>query len=312
MFRSIVVPLDGSAYVEQSLPLALGLARKGGATLHLVRVHGLYALEDPKYGWLPYDPVLDKQYAEQELAYLDEVAQRVSQNCPLAMTSTVMNGVVADGILTHAHSNTADLIVMTTHGRGSLSRAFLGSVADELVRRVATPVLVVRPREIHAGNLDVAEVRQVLVAVDPSPLSEQILQPVLALGRATGAAITLLHVLGSSWHHGAGPPSALGAGLTHEEQHAEEALAYLQGLAAKLATHGLEVRPQLVRGHHAASSIIEESAKGYDVVALTTHGRGGVQRLLLGSVADKVVRGASIPVLVHCPVCEASPGGPGQ
>jgi nucleotide-binding universal stress UspA family protein len=308
MFRSIVVPLDGSPFAEQSLPLALGLARTGGATLHLVRVHGLYALQDPRYGWLPYDPVLDKQCMEQELAYLDEVAQRVAQTCPLATTSTVMNGVVADGILTHAHATTADLIVMTTHGRGPVSRAFLGSVADELVRRVSTPVLVVRPQEIHAGNLGVAEVRQVLIAVDQSPLSEQVLQPALTLGRATGATITLMHVLDASGHAVGGPPSALASALTHEEHHAEAALTYLQGLAAKLATHGLEVRPRLVRGHHVATAIIDESAKGYDLVALTTHGRSGVQRLLLGSVADKVVRGATIPVLVHCPICSDSPG----
>jgi nucleotide-binding universal stress UspA family protein len=295
MFRSIVVPLDGSRFAEQSLPLALGLAHKAGTTLHLVQVHGLYALRDPAYGWLPYDPALDAKLKEEELAYLDALAMRVAAFCPLATTSTVMSGLVTDGILAHAKANTADLIVMTTHGRGPLSRAFLGSVADELVRRISTPVLVVRPKEVDAAAdiLDAAHVRQVLIAVDRSALSEQIVEPALLLGRTTGATITLMHALESPRH--------AVAAAAHEDRAAEEAHAYLETLAQRLRAHSLEVQVRIVRGQHAATAILNESANGYDLVALTTHGHGGIKRLLLGSVADKVVRGAHIPVLVYCP-----------
>jgi nucleotide-binding universal stress UspA family protein len=307
MFRSIVVPLDGSSFAEQALPLAQGLARKTGGTLHLVRVHGLYAFSDPRYSWLPYDPALDAQCKEQELAYLEEIARRAAEEAPLATTSTVMSGMVADGILSHAQSKAADLVVMTTHGRGPVSRAFLGSVADELMRRVSTPVLVVRPQQLEPDKLAQAELRQVLVPVDLSPLAEQILEPVLRLARLTGAAITLLNALEPPHYHGpdAGPV-ALGAALAHEQRHAEEAGAYLERLADRLRGQGLVVRTRLVRGQHAATAIVEESGAGYDLVALSTRGRGGVKRMLLGSVADKVVRGASIPILVYCPPHEAA------
>ena len=307
MLRSIVVPLDGSPFGEQALPLAVSIARKTGATLHLVRVHGLYALNDPHYSWLPYDPALDAECKEQELAYLDAVAQRIAKAGPLSTTCTVMSGMVVDGILAHAQDKAADLVVMTTHGRGPLSRAFLGNVADQLVRRVPAPVLVIRPQETASGDWTKAEPRKVLVPLDLSPLSEQILKHALALSRITSATLTLLHALEPPHYHAPDPGLvAIGTALEHDQRHAEEAERYLQRLAEHLRSQGATVQTRLVRGRHAAPAI-EEAAAGHDLVALTTHGRGGVKRLLLGSVADKVVRGAAIPVLVYCPSLGQAP-----
>ena len=120
----------------------------------------------------------------------------------------------------------------------------------------------------------------------------------------TGAAITLLHALETRRYHAPEPgPLPIGVALAHEERHAAEAQKYLEALAKRHSSPGLAVRTRLVRGRHTALAIIEEAASGHDLVALTTHGRGGIKRLLLGSVADKVVRGAPIPVLVYCPAC---------
>jgi nucleotide-binding universal stress UspA family protein len=211
-----------------------------------------------------------------------------------------MNGMTADGILAHARDHSADLIIMTSHGRGPVSRAFLGSVADEVVRRVSIPVIVVRPREATAPGIGDAVVRQLLVAMDLSPLSEQIIGPVLAVAKCTGATVTLLHV---AMHAPSMSRSANSTSPSHEQQIS----AYLDGLAKRFRTDGGNVAMRIIHDHHAASAILAEASKGFDLVALTTRGHGGVKRLLLGSVADKVVRGASIPVLVFCPTDRPPP-----
>ena len=82
MFHTLLVPLDGSAFAEQALPLALSIARRLNATLDLVRVHTLYALENPACGWSPFDPAEEAEQRKREQSYLDEVARRVRGNPP--------------------------------------------------------------------------------------------------------------------------------------------------------------------------------------------------------------------------------------
>src|SRR5579872_1121247 len=138
MFLSLLVPLDRSAFAEQALPLALSLARRAGAALDLVEVHALYALASRTSGWLPFDPGEDAACKQKEQLYLEATAQWVRSMSPVPVTtgllagSTVLPSTVADSILERARTGKADLIVMTTHGRGPLGRLGLGSVADEL------------------------------------------------------------------------------------------------------------------------------------------------------------------------------------
>jgi nucleotide-binding universal stress UspA family protein len=302
VFRSILVPLDGSAFAEQSLPLALAVARGAGATLHFVQVHAHYELQEPVCGWLPYDPVEDAQLKQAEQSYLDALALRLRERSLVPVTTAVVAGLAADGILSHGRACTADLIVMSTHGRGPLSRAFLGSVADQLVRQATIPVLLVRPQEPFPQPSAESVIRRILVALDGSQLSEQILGPAVELGRSMGAAITLLHALPPLRYPADRPPSgSQGSPSAREANQAKEACAYLEGLAERLREQSLDVQVRVVHGAHAATVILGEAAGGFDLVALTTHGRGGFKRLFLGSVADKVIRGAPVPVLVYRP-----------
>jgi nucleotide-binding universal stress UspA family protein len=140
MNRPLLVPLDGSAFAEQALPLALGLARRAAASLDLVLVHALYAFRDPACSWGPYDPASGAALKRQEQAYLDFVARRLGELAPVPVTSAVADGLVADAILGRAEARGAGLLVMTTHGRGALSRAFFGVVCG-----AAAPVLLCRP-----------------------------------------------------------------------------------------------------------------------------------------------------------------------
>jgi nucleotide-binding universal stress UspA family protein len=303
MYHTILVPLDGSAFAEQALPFAANIARRSSATLELVQVHGLYALKDSACSWLPYDPAEDAALKEQERAYLDAIAKRLETPSVVKVQSAVVTGMAVDGILERAHAKGAVLIVMTTHGRGPLSRAFLGSVADELIRRTPIPVLLIRPQE---GALDLARepvVRRILIPVDCSAASEQILGPAVELGRLTGASFTLLHVVQPVRT----PASIPSAHVMNEqarslpERRFEGARAYLESLADSLRTQSLTVQTRIVAGWPAAEIIREAQSQAYDLIALATHGRGGAKRLLLGSVADKAIRGCSIPTLVYRP-----------
>jgi nucleotide-binding universal stress UspA family protein len=180
---------------------------------------------------------------------------------------------------------------MTTHGRGPVSRFFLGSVADELLRRSPVPLLLTRSHERAPALIPEPVLRNVLIPLDGSALAEQVLGPALDLARLMASRCTLLRVVE------AGPPPH---GRT--EQAVAEAGAYLEHLAGWVREPALPVEARVVVAPHAAAAIIQEAqAQGSDLIALATHGRGGVRRMLLGSVADKVIRATTTPVLVYRP-----------
>jgi nucleotide-binding universal stress UspA family protein len=286
MFRSILVPLDGSAFGEHALPLPLSIARRAGCGVQLVHVH---APEDPP------------EAVTAQTAYVEGVAGKLAA-AGVAAVPALMVGETVSELREYAWSSAVDLVVMTTHGRGPLSRFWLGSVADALVRELATSLLLVRPSE---GPVDLtAEVRlgHLLMPLDGSAHAEAILGPALQLGEAMKSAYTLLQVVS--------PMPVLGYDVFgYDPAGANDALVdqmrvrevgYLDGVAARLRGRGLHVRPVVAVSLSAAGAILAEAGTGgHDVIALETHGRHGTARVLLGSVADKVVRGAVVPVLVH-------------
>jgi nucleotide-binding universal stress UspA family protein len=283
MFRTILVPLDGSSFAEQALPWALSIARRARASIDLVRGHVLYALLEPACNWVPYDPAMDAERRDEERCYLDSTAKRLAAVAPVATSTAVVLGLEADGILDYLGAGNADLVVMTTHGRGPLGRFIFGSMADRVVRRSTTPVLLIHPREPAPGLLPEPVVHRVLIPLDGSALAEQVLGPAIDLVQVLETPCELLRVI---------EPAA-----AEEEQEAE---AYLRSLADRIRKRGLKVATRVVAGRNAAGGILAE-ARGDDVIALATHGRGGIGRILLGSVADRVIRTAACPVLVYRP-----------
>jgi nucleotide-binding universal stress UspA family protein len=281
-----MVPLDGSPFAEQALPYAMAVARRAGAALDLMRVHVVYAMQPPSNSRLPYSPEVEREDRALESAYLNEVAGRVREKSGFRLTTGLADGLTADGILARAREVSAALVVMTTHGAGPLSRAFLGSTADELVRRSPIPLLLVRPRvSPDLGREPI--IKKILVPVDGSSRAEQILRPAMALGRLTGATLTLLYVEAPS----GGPDRGI-----------VEARPYLENLADHLRGQSCEVRVRVVADAHIARAILSVAREGdYDLIALATHCRVGLKRLLLGSVADKVLRTARCPLLVLNP-----------
>jgi len=302
MFRSVLVPLDGSRFGEQALPLALTVARRAGARLELVHKHVPPAPLHPD-GMLAREHALDTTSRAQEQAYLDGVAGRLARAGNITVTSALVEGPTVEALDEHAVGTGADLVVMTTHGRGPLSRFWLGSVADALLRRLPMPVLLVRPGEEEEPDRTAAPaLRHVLVPLDGSPHAEEILKPALALGALTGADYTLLRVVEPVPVVGVDLPgyAAAGTDLASLDKLQGDARVYLNGVAARLRGQGLHVQTRVAVNAQAAGAILDEAGRrGQDLIALETHGRGGLARLLLGSVADKVLRGATTPVLVH-------------
>lgn len=297
MYRSIVVPLDGSTFGEHALPIALGVARRAAAQLHLVHVH--VAGEPAGAPVAMRHDARDAERRIDELAYLDQLARRLRAIWGGPITSTLLEPPVVETLCDYATSIGADLIVMSTHARGTLMRLWLGCVADKLVRHAPMPVLLVRPPERPLDLMSEPTIKQILVTLDGSTLSEQILARALELGALTEAEYTLLQVVE--------PPPIESVGLEElgAEQLQERALRYLEGVAGHLRAEGLRVRADAVVGDSPAAAILEYArAHPADLIAMETHGRGGLGRVLLGSVADHVVRSVAAPVLLHCPHVE--------
>ncbi|MBI1916049.1 MAG: universal stress protein [Planctomycetes bacterium] len=306
----ILANAAGSPFGEHALPLALALARKAGATLHLVHVHSpLTAMYLEGAGFL--DESLDAHLLQQEQDYLDTVVRRLTDLAPVVVTSELLEGGITHTLAEHAVQTRADLVVMTTHGRGALGRFWLGSVADELVRRLPMPLLLIRP---HQGAPDFSTdplPRHLLLPLDGAALGEQMIDTALAYARLTGAEVTLLRVVkpvlpGTYSIEGYTVDEMVRSVVDRIEQlqrhvgHAAEE--YLGRVAIRFHEKGIPVQTKVVVEQQPAVAILRAAEAGAGMIALETHGRKGLARLLLGSVADKVIRGTSVPVLVHRPL----------
>jgi nucleotide-binding universal stress UspA family protein len=299
----VLIPLDGSRFSEQALPYAVGLAQKAHAVVHLVKVHSV-ASPAPPYPEtsMYFSPELENELRQGEVDYLEKIATTTSaQGVPVRWS--LLDGPVVSALEVYVREAGIELIVMTTHGRGGLSRAWLGSVADSLVRSINVPVLLLRPRSDDAAEAIPFGLRHILIPVDGSELSEQVIEHARWLGRLTAARYTLMQVVA--------PPFAVPAtdvipvapiAQPDVESLRAQAMAYLEVVANRLRADGLNVDTVVVVQTQSAPGILEEALTcGADLIALATHGRGGWQRVALGSVADKVLRGTTVPLLMLRP-----------
>ncbi|MGE0441855.1 MAG: universal stress protein [Gemmatimonadales bacterium] len=300
---SVVVSLDGSRFAETAVPVAARLARSSGGRLRLVMAH------EPTMAMVPAADIPittgpdDMGVRAEQQTYLAGLAHDLGRVGAGPVEFTLVDGLAGPTLVDELERARPDLLVMATHGRGPLSRFWLGSVADHLLRHASTPILLMRP---HDGDkLPVTEVplATCLIPLDRSPEAEAILGPATDLARITQAHVTLMTViepvLGVS---GAVPPYPVAVPQEALESLRVESQKYLDEVADRLRAEGLRVATRVVVGMGVATTILEQADQGkFDFVAMSTHGAGGFRRLLLGSVADKVVRGSGKPVLVFRP-----------
>jgi nucleotide-binding universal stress UspA family protein len=307
MYHRILVPLDGTFFSEYALPFAIRLAERSGANLELCHVH-VHQERNPDLAALTpyqYQHCVDAEYeydaevAELEAGALEIVAARVRAGTSAVVTTRSLSGRV-DGALRHeAESAVADLVVMATHARSGFARVRLGSVADRLVHSLKIPVLLLQPADEMAAPLSFEGFRRALIPLDGSPFSEQVLERSVPLLKASGAQPTLLHVV-SPMLGPARRTTTTPDGRTIQRR--EDAVAYLEVQARMLMDHGLEPEIHAVVDRSAATAVLNAAAADeVDVLMMATHGRGGVSRLLVGSVADQVLRQCRKPIMLYRP-----------
>ncbi len=295
-YRNILVPLDGSRFAETAIPFATRLAKRTQARIHLIMVHepvpALVGMGDT-----PPLVQLEEQSRDQERSYLATLSGDLLHDGYPMVEFRDLEGAAGPILCEEADRIDADLVAMATHGRGAMGRLWLGSVADYLIRHLTMPVLLVHPDRRDSEREPA--LHSILVALDLSSESDAILEPVVKLAQLTEGHVTLVHVVEPILG-----PMAMGlpyAAPIPPEVFAEQRLTAqkkLDRVASDLRNRGLSVCARIVDVSSAAGGLLETLEQDrYDLLAMTTHGRGGVRRLLLGSVADKVIRGASKPVL---------------
>lgn len=302
MLTLLVVPLDGSPFGELALPVAAHLAARHGAALHLVNVVPRLVRPVPLGGAPAYDSDFDDQRRAETSRYLEQVAERLRADGMAVTTAPLDGDDPATAIAAEAAARGASMLVMTTHGRGGVSRLWLGSVATSLLRASPLPLFVVRAVEDGAPPPPPA-VRHLLVSLDGSVEAEAALAPALALGAPFGARFTLLRVVRTAetmlpYDQTFWTPAEQGF-IDAERGEAE---AYLQRIVERLRADGATVEGLVAVEPDPARCIIATAeAQGCDVVAMSTHARGAAARLFVGSVTDKVLRGGGLPLLVVRP-----------
>jgi nucleotide-binding universal stress UspA family protein len=298
MSEPILVPLDTTTAAEQVLPEVTALAtalRRSVVLLAVVpdgaALHPVLEAHDAEVAALIERR---ERYARE---YLDGVRSRL-EALGLDVECLVAVGNVADQIGAAAADQDASMIAMATHGRVGMQRWFLGSVADRVVHTVTEPVLLVRPPE--EGATPAASVERVLVPLDGSELAEEALPRAREIASACVAPITLLRAVPMDWILSSdtlGIESEVSPQLLEVIE--QDAKGYLDKAAEDLRAAGFEVETVFAPYSHPAEDIarLAEQAAG-TLVVMTTHGRSGLGRTILGSVADRVIRSSGAPVLL--------------
>lgn len=286
--RTIVVATDFSPDAEAAVAWARELALEHGARLVLVHAVVVTTPVAPEYV-----PLAEEVYAEAR-AKAGEKLEAVAgllRGAGLVVETELVSEPIAGGVLAAAKAHGADLLVAGTRGLTAWKRVVFGSVAARLVREATCPVLTT-----HAD--DPGRHRPVRTVLVPTDFSEDATRAADAAARVLGEApdrrLVLLHVYRYPVVFGIAPQPVLATGMEGVVESAREEMARL---AERLGARGLRVETRIAEGHP-ATRILEHAAEvGADVIAMGTHGRSGLDRLLLGSTAERVVSAAPCPVL---------------
>jgi nucleotide-binding universal stress UspA family protein len=292
--HKIIVPLDGSELSERAIGLGGAFARASAGRLELVHV-----LEEPiAFDLLPSLVIPDRSAAER---YLQRVAERLSSD--LEVTSYVIRGQPVSELLKLTHDDPEAVLVMSTHGRGGLGRLMLGSVADKVLRAASVPVALVRGNAPpHHGDF-----RSLLVALDDSSFAEAALPLAINLAQGCGATLSLVRVCEPFWN---AQYSATAAELAYlsdtqlvdlERECLDGARRYLDLIAGEIRAKGVRVIWEVRSGRAADEIIRAAETTESDLIIMSTHGRGGIRRLAMGSVTNEVLHRGITPLLAISP-----------
>jgi nucleotide-binding universal stress UspA family protein len=285
----ILAPLDGSTTAEAVRPFAVALARRLGQRLILLRVY------DAPPTLVPEEEQARRSEAE---TYLHRVAEELRTEGLEVQTRVAgldEDAEIGEEIARQARLTGASLIAIATHGRTGPKRWALGSVTDEVVRSAACPVLVVRAYGSGAAAGEPA-FRRVLVPLDGSATAEAALDEAIVLARQLGATLDLVQVVPLPWAV-YGPAVEVWVRDDIDGLLAQGADDYLAQVQQRIP-ETVATERHVLRGAPGPSILDHAERTNADLIVMGTHGRSGVSRLILGSVADQVVRAGKSPVLL--------------
>ena len=318
MFRRILVPLDGSSLAERALPLAARLAKVSGGTITLLHISNSameYGSSLTAQPFMYTESMLEDEIAQARL-YLDDIARSpVLKDITVHKEAT--SGEVAQGILDFAQSDAADLIVICSHGRTGFKRWALGSIAQKVARYSTKPVLIVNSGHATLPIAAMASTHpiKILVGLDGSPLAETVILPAAQLSAALNApgkgTLHLLRVVELVQSMRDEAPATSNA---MNEQTLAEARTYLRTVEHRLqdgnpAMSHLNITSSVMTSFDTADILVREAEQderlndgieqeGSALIALAIHGRGGLKRWVMGSVAERVLGSTKFPMLI--------------
>ena len=309
MFKHILVPLDGSKQAEEALPIAARIARATSGSLLLMQV-----VNTPidYSGGMALVPVLSEQFIDAQMdeatAYLKTIAKQMLAG--IETTTEVLFGIPALCILATAAERQVDLIVLCSHGRTGFTRWALGSVAHTLAHESMVPTLVLRESEPASRLPDTTRPLCALVPLDGSELAETALAPaaqlVAALAAPAPCTLQLAQVVQPLQK-----AARSGEDIARNDEASLGASTYLTHMAERLQATTkplrLSVTWSVIREHDVASALVNVAEQGAehmdkcDLIAISTHGRNGLERWVMGSVTDRLLNTTKLPILIVRP-----------
>jgi nucleotide-binding universal stress UspA family protein len=283
MYRKLIVGFDESPTSHAALLEAAHWVRRHGGEIVLVNVS---FFDTEEYGIAPEQ--LDKRLAAGE-RICTAAAREVADTFGVAVSSVIVQGEPPETLVETARAKEGDLIVIGTHGRRGLNRLFMGSVAARVIAAAPMPVLVVR----RACDACRGEYRRILVPFDRSAFSAAALRQACALAHADGGAVTALYAI-PRYEEMIGFVRSEGI----REQIEREARKILAGATEVAAAAGATIATELADGPAADEIVAAATRLDADLIAIGSHGHRGVDKILLGSTAERVILSAPCPVLV--------------
>lgn len=313
MFKRILVPLDGSKRAEQAVPVAARVARASGGTVILMQAAPSpinFQVEKKPHGEV-YSEDSVGEIEALSMNYLD-TASKMAELVGVKIETRVVFGHTAPSILAAVEPLDVDLIVMCSHGYSGFKRWTLGSIAHKIIPHSPVPVLVLR----DGGPTLSAKPLSVLVPLDGSPLAESVLRPVVQLTTALASSMNItLHLLRvvdlpANPGYGKFVANAFVDQLRDEAKH--EAQIYLAAVAQRLidsedTVPGLIVTTSISVNSDVAEALVQVTEQElhaggrFDLVAMATHGRGGLQRWAMGSITERVLNHSMLPLFIVRP-----------
>ena len=305
--KTILVPLDGSLLAEQVLPYVRVLAPLLGAQVRLLQVvpeipppsllsenvANIYSMAGSAGSQHEVANVALEEAIAAADSYLAARALRL-QEAGLEVSCDVQCGEPADVTVEIAHSPQIGMIAMATHGYGGLRRWALGSVADRVVQAAPVPVFLIRATRYTPAKAFALE--RVLLPLDGSPLAMQALPIARDLAGKAPAELLLVEAVAppiEPYPNIAAIPYGTVLGALHDQ-----AARSLGALAGELRSTGVKATPVVDNGHAAEVIVDEATRRNASVIVMATHGRGGLRRWAMGSVADKVLHAATMPLVL--------------